>query len=750
MFEFLFKYPASVFSRGTFVLLGSWPRWVLYTTMLGCGLLLAGWLISTGKFALQRQRPRALFIGLLQWATLAVLLLLLWEPAISVTALRAQQNVVAVVVDDSHSMALKEGEQTRQRQAIQLLNAGLLKNLQSRFQVRLYSLSSGVSRLKSLDELHADRDSTQINHGLSELAEESATLPIGALLLLSDGADNAGGIAAQTLDEIRRRRLPVNTIGFGHDKLDHDVEIESVDVPAKALPSSRLRARVTIHQNGFNGQRTRLVASAGGTVLANKEVTLQNSPEQSEPIEFNAGTAGVKTVEVKIDPLAGETNLNNNRLTRVLSVDRSKRRILYIEGEPRWEYKFIRRAAEEDPALQVVSMLRTTQNKVYRQGTANANELANGFPAKPEELFEYQAMIVGSVESAFFTTTQQQMIQDFADRRGGGILFLAGRWGLSDGGYNHPPFTELLPVVLPQRRTTFQRSFVAAELTEAGKRSEICRIEEDPAKTADHWEVLPYLANYQDAGTPKPGATVLANVNAGGKRLPLLITQNYGRGRSAVLATAGTWRWRMQQPATDTSQATFWKQLLRWAAEAAPTPVVTTTATPNLMDSGRIQLRAEVRDKNYIPVSDAEVSAHIIQPDGSPQTIPLRSEPMKPGIYAADWDAPLTGAYVAEVSANRGKDRLGSDVLPFHRENGVAENFHREQNRDLLQKLAEDTGGHYYTPQTANRLVDEISYSEAGITSREIKDLWNMPVVFLLLLALRASEWLLRRRWGVV
>lgn len=750
MFEFLFKYPASVFSRGTFVLLGSWPTWLLYLGIAACGLVIAGWFVWKAKRLLPQIQKRAVAIALLQWTTLAVLLLLLWQPAISVTSLRAQQNIIAVVVDDSRSMALRDGSDPREQQAVDLLNHGLLKNLQARFQVRLYKLGDGVERVGALNQLHADAASTQIGRGLRELASEAATLPIGSVVLLTDGADNSGGIDTGTLADLRRRRLPVNTIGFGRETLLDDLEIEGVEVPAQTLPSSRLQARVALRQNGFGGQRTRLVASAGGTVLANREITLQNQPQQVETVEFNAGTAGVKNVAVKIDPLPGETNLGNNRVTRVLSVDRAKRRILYIEGEPRWEYKFIRRAADDDPALQLVSMLRTTQNKIYRQGTANASELQDGFPTKPEDLFAYQALIVGSVESAFFSRAQQQMISDFADRRGGGILFMAGRWALSDGGYDVPPFTQLLPVTLPQRRNTFQRNFVAAELTSAGKQSPICRIDENAEKSADHWEVLPYLTNYQDAGTPKPGATVLANVNAGGKHLPLLITENFGRGRTAVLATAGTWRWRMQQPATDTSQTAFWKQLLRWTSEASPATVVASLANPNLTDEGELVLRAEVRDKNYIPVSDAAVSAKMILPDGSRQTVALHSEPTKPGDYAADWNAGLAGAYIAEVSATRGQEQLGDDVLPFHRENGVAENFHREQNRDLLQKLAEDTGGRYYTPANASRLADEISYSQAGVTSREMKDLWNMPAVFLLLLTLRGAEWLLRRKWGVV
>ena len=89
-------------------------------------------------------------------------------------------------------------------------------------------------------------------------------------------------------------------------------------------------------------------------------------------------------------------------------------------------------------------------------------------------------------------------------------------------------------------------------------------------------------------------------------------------------------------------------------------------------------------------------------------------------------------------------------MLTFRREDGVAENFHTEQNRELLEKLSSETGGRYYKPSDAGKLSKEISYSEAGITVRETRDLWDMPAVFLLLLLLRSGEWLLRRRWGVI
>ncbi len=751
MFEFLFKYPVNVFTRGRFVLLGSWPRAVLVVGIgvVAAALALAMWR-RRGSLQPSFRGARAFVLWGLQSALLGLLLLVLWEPAISVTALKPQENVIAVLVDDSRSMALKDGSETREEQAKRVLDSQLLKDLRDRFQVRLYRLGAGVERIADSKQLSASQASTQIGRGLRQIADEAGTLPIGAVLLLSDGADNSGGVDLSTLSEIRRRRLPVNTIGFGSEQLSRDIEVDGLDLPPKTLEGSRLEAQVTIRQNGFGGKHARVVLSSGGSVLASRDVVLRDAAEQTQTVEFNAGRSGVKNVEARVDPLPGETNTENNRQTRVLSVDNTKRRILYVEGEPRWDYKFIRRAAEDDPAIQVVSMLRTTQNKIYRQGIANPNELAEGFPSKLEELFKYEGLVLGSVESGFFNVAQQEAIRDFADRRGGGLLFLGGRSALADGGYNVQPFTELLPVSLPARRNTFQRTFVAAELTDAGKKSLICRIEDDPQKSIDHWEILPYLANYQDPGTPKPGATVLARADVGGNRLPLLITENYGRGRTAVFATGGSWRWRMQQPVGDTSEETFWRQLLRWTAGGTPSAVVASTRNATLEDDGHMQLRAEVRDGSYQLAGDAQVSAHVVEPDGSAESVPLRPEPLTQGVYTADWNAPKAGSYVAEITARRGSQPLGKDVLSFRRQDGVAENYHREQNRELLQQLAQQTGGQYYKPGDAKRAAREIAFSEAGVTSRELRDLWDMPAVFLAVLLLKSTEWMLRRRWGVV
>jgi uncharacterized membrane protein len=746
MFQLLFKYPAAVFAKGKLVLLGAWPVWLMVVAMVLSAIALAFLLRRAGV-----ARSRAITLWSLQAATVILLLLLLWEPAISITTLRPQQNIVAVLVDTSQSMGLKDSGPARLEQAKRLLESRLLPDLRQRYQVRLYSMGETLNRLSQSQQLQPAAPATRINAALHQIADEAGTLPIGAIAVLTDGADTTGGIDAETMAELHRRRLPVNAIGFGRESISRDLELESFDITPKALTGSRVDASIRLRQSGFAGQDTKISVTSGGQVLASRAITLADAPEQIEHLDFSAGKEGIKNLEATVEPLDAEVNKKNNRLTSVMHIDGKKRRILYVEGEPRWEYKFLRRAVEDDPAITVISMLRTTQNKIYRQGISAPSELADGFPLKPEELFGYDGLVLGSVEAGFFNAAQQAAMRDFVDRRGAGILFLGGRSSLADGGYNAQPFAELLPVNLPHASSTFQRKFVAAELTAEGKRSLLCRIEDDPEKSAEHWDVLPYLADYQDAGAPKPGAVVLANVDVAGRKLPLLVTENYGAGRTGVFATGGSWRWRMQQPVGDVSQQTFWRQLLRWTVEGTPTRVTAVTSLRQLEDEGGINLRANVKDALYSPLTGAQVQAVITNPQGRTETIAFRSDPTKPGSYDAKWDAHLGGSYMAEVIAmGRDGKEAGRDVLTFRRDDGLAENFHQEQNRELLQKLATETGGHYYTPGSAPRLPDEIAFSDAGISSHELRDVWNMPIVFLLLLSLRVAEWGLRRKWGII
>jgi uncharacterized membrane protein len=775
MFEFLFKYPRSVYARGQFAFLGAWPKWMLVLLILAAAVALA-WLIRS---RLARAAPvmrgwRVWVIWGLQTLLAAVLLVLLWQPAITVAELKPQQNIIAVLVDDSHSMAISEDGSTRQAQAVKALQDGVLASLNRRFQTRLCRVDDVPRRIDSLDDLRPNAPSTRIGDSLKQLSDETSDLPIGAVVLLSDGDDNSGGISADAINALRARHIPVHTVGFGRERAAHDVELDDVVVAPRALADSRIAAKITFHQRGYAGAKINLTVralvendSAGRSkTLASRTISLgPDSNLQTETLMFDIGGAGAKTLQIAAGPLPGEENTANNALTRVVNVGSEPRRILYIEGEPRWEYKFIRQAEEDDRMVQIASMVRTSENKIYRQGIADPKELADGFPARAEDLFVYQGLIIGSVEAGYFSPGQQELIREFVDRRGGGLLLLGGQFSLADGGWNASKLTDLFPTTLPTQAGTFHReadprngtTHTTAELGSAGVDSIITRLVDDPAANAAKWKKLPYLMDYEDPGIPKPGAAVLANmITPEGRKLPLLITENFGRGRSAIMATGGSWRWQMSSPLGDTAHDLFWQQLLRWLVSDTPGHVAASVPAQMLLDNGAVTFTADVRDQQYNAASDAKVEAHILGPSGVSALVEMSPVPDSPGQFQAAWSASKTGAYLTEITAQRmdsasGKMKeLGRDVLTFQRMDGVAENFHTEQNRELLEHLAAQTGGQYWKPADLGKLAGAIPFSEAGVTMRETKDLWDLPLVFLVLLLLRFSEWWLRRRWGIV
>ncbi|MGH9415557.1 MAG: glutamine amidotransferase, partial [Terriglobales bacterium] len=413
MFETLFKYPYAAFERGELLLLGTAPRWLLVLLIVlssvGIGALLwarrARWVDS-----MRGWRLGALWV--LEAGTVALLWVLLWRPALAVTELKPRQNIVAVLLDDSRSMALAEGGATREQQAVQALQGGVLTDLQSKFQTRLYRLDTGVKRVADPAALSAAvAPATHIGSSLEQLVTETADLPLGAVVLLSDGGDNAGGIDRGVIESLRNRRIPVYTVGFGAQSADRDIEVEDVVVASRTLAGSRLSATVKFQQQGFSGRSSALTVRDGSKLLASNPITFgPDGQPQTENVLFNIGAAGARSLQFAVEPLAGEVNRANNTLSRLVYAEPEPQRILYFEGEPRWEYKFIRRAAGDDPMIQVVSMLRTTENKIYRQNVQDPQELAQGFPTRPEALFGYHALIIGSVEATYFTPGQRELI----------------------------------------------------------------------------------------------------------------------------------------------------------------------------------------------------------------------------------------------------------------------------------------------------------------------------------------------------
>jgi hypothetical protein len=194
----------------------------------------------------------------LETVFLALLLFLLWHPALSVARLRPQQNIVAVLIDASRSMALNDAGGTRLGAAEKALHSGLLDDLKKQFQVREYRFGETAERVAEGAAVQANLPATHLGESLDRVLAESSGLPLGSIVLLSDGSDNSGGVGRDTIARLRSQRVPVQTIGYGRERNDHDMELEDVSLPQRALAGSRLSATARFRQLGFGGTRCEL------------------------------------------------------------------------------------------------------------------------------------------------------------------------------------------------------------------------------------------------------------------------------------------------------------------------------------------------------------------------------------------------------------------------------------------------------------------------------------------------------------
>lgn len=744
VFELLFVHPLWAYRTGTFAFASAWPLWLLAACIVVAVALIALSLWPRRQVGL----GRLITVGLLQAALAALVLSLLWRPVLHVERVRDRENVLAVVLDASSSMAYGEGQQSRLQEAVAALRNGTLEQLEQTFDVRLFTFAETTAPLESLEAVPPPGPQTRIGDALTQVLQSAGIVPLAGIVLFSDGAENGETLDEERLADIASYGVPVHAVGLGSERVLNDVELEQLDLASRAPQGATLSARVGIRHHG--ARSTQLKVYDRDVLIATRTVALESETGQtSVSIDVPAGEPGTHELRFVLDPLPEERNTINNARRHVLDVPATRRNVLYIEGEPRWEYKFLRRAAERDRALRVASLVRTTPNKYYRQGVLSPEELADGFPSRPEDLFAYDAVIIGSYEAASLRPEQHGLLRDFVDRRGGSVLMLAGRHGLGAGGWQNTAIAQALPVRLNGKQaSSFVQRPARVQPTIYGADSPILRLDPDPRTNVERWRSLPALADYQSLGRLKPGAIVLLEATAERTRAPLLVWQHYGRGAAFVLGTASTMRWQMRLPPEDESHELFWRQLLHAIASTAP-PRASIEAQRSAYDDERnVELEAQLRDERFEPINGASVKIRV-----SPESEPEFEQDMRPsgrgdGRYVAAIDADSPGLYRIQMTAHVGDREVGRAITHVLRTDGVAEHFGTHQHRDVLERIAQMTGGRYWALDDLDALADAIPYSKAGVVERQTLDLWNLPIVFLTLLALKLGEWLVRLRWG--
>ncbi len=750
VFEALFTHPVWAYRTGTFAFASPWPLWLLIV-LIGVGVVVVSITLWRRRRHASHPLPagKLVLLGTLQVVFITVVLCLIWRPVLNVERVRDRENVLAVVLDASASMAYGEqGDRSRLQEAADALQGETLAALRKVFDVQLYSFSQQAQPLPTLDAVPPPGTQTRIGDALVQILQTAGSAPLAGVVLLSDGAENGDSLSEARLTEIASFGVPVHTVGLGPETHPADLEIERVDVASAAPAGATVAAQIGIRHDGAS--KTRLRVYDRDKLVVAREVDLPaDATMTSVRFDVPAGEPGTHELRFVLDPIEGETNLVNNERSHVMDVAARRRSILYVEGEPRWEYKFLRRAADGDRALRLVSLVRTTPNKHFRQGVNSPDELKDGFPRSAAELFSYDAVIIGSYEATTLDQEQHRLLKEFVDTRGGSVLMLAGRKGLSAGGWYNAPIAQTLPTHLPtgDNSAYVQRS-ASAQPTLYGLEYAVTRLDAETRRNAEAWKTLPALADYQTLGRMKPGAIVLLEAVGERAREPLLVWQRYGRGATYLLGTSSTMRWQMHLPPEDQRHEMFWRQFLHALVDTTPRRATLTSARSVYNDERSVTLEAEIFDADFNPVSDAEVELLIAPERDAPFTQLMRASGNGDGRYIATVDAPSTGLYRIDMRAQRHGAPVASATTHVRRTDGVVEHFATRQNRPVLERIADMTGGRYWPLDDLRGLAAAIPFSKAGIVERQTLDLWNLPIVLLLLLAVKVSEWLLRLRWG--
>lgn len=701
----------------------------------------------------------------LRVALLAVMVTLLLRPVVVVSSVIPRSSYVAVVVDDSLSMKLHDvpGGATRLdtvKQTLLNTSAGqtsFLNRLDQKFKTNLYGFSGALSRLKDGNDLFGEGRTSDLAGALEETIKRSSGMPLSAIVLATDGASNVPSDISTTLRELRARDIPVFTIGVGDTARPLDAELTRINMPRRVLVGSRVNIETFVGLNGYNNTKVLLGVREDGRAIKTEEFNLRGNDTQAINLEITPATPGVHRYTVEITPLDGEITVENNKQDALVEVIEGPLRLLHVEGEPRWELGKIRESlALNEKNVILVSLQRTGENKFYRQGIGNQVELATGFPATEEELFSYDGLVIGSVEAGFFTADQLRSIEAFVARRGGGLLALGGRLSFDGGKYKGTTIDDLLPVSLTGGPVDDANSFTPVYkplLTAAGQAHPITRLYEDRAQNQKTWNELPPVSVSQALTNVKPGATVLLEArkaDGAGAHIPLLVQQRYGRGQTLALTASDTWRWRMRMDSKNNAHETFWRQMLRYVVSGTPRQTEVSTAKDVYSLDDMINIVADVRDKKYNAAGDAQATARVTKPSGATVDVPLKFTTLNgANIYTGDFKADELGQHRIELigqSASLGQLSANANVLVSDLNR---EYYSAAQNSDLLKRIAAETGGKYYTPAQTQSLLDDLTYRQTPYSERVTKDLWDMPVNFLLLIGLLSAEWFLRKREGL-
>jgi uncharacterized membrane protein len=729
--------------------------------------------------------PRARrLLAALRGLCIVIAALFLLQPVLRLTRTEARRGSVAVLVDVSESMGIKDAadERTRLEAARALLTGGqraVLDGLRRIGDVRLFSFGALAAELPdeaALAQLRPEQKATAIGEALREAVRQAGREGLSGMVLLSDGVATRGDDPEEVA---RTLGVPVFPVGLGGRVGErgrfHDVGIAAVPQGPRFIVNNRATVKVQVTHAGLarftaTERELELRLTEGERDLAVETLALPAEDGTLErELSFVPREVGIRRLKVAVAALPEETVTENNARLFTVQVTDPRIRVLIVEGVVRSEYRFLRRVLESDPNLEVTSVVKLSGKRFLAQGAAPGLDLSRGLPARPEDYAKLDVVILGDIGREEFTGVQLEYLKDFV-AGGGALLTLGGYHAYGPGGYTDSALADALPVTMGGERDGHTEEAFVPVLTAPGREHLVFR------GCKEFFERLRARAVLDGANRvtgAKPGAVVLAvhpHERAAGRPMPVVAVQDYGAGRALSLTADTTWKWKFQVEAEgmDSPYYRFWRQSVRWLAdraetELAPDQLVRAWPVRVEYEPGEpVVIKARVRDRDGDPEERAVVEAAIHYPipvkaqtpDGEERveretTVRLEPLPLSLGEYQLSYDPPAAGLYHATARAALDGEQLGADRFEFVVGQAASEFDRVDLDEESLRAVAHRTGGVYHTLATVGRLPEELRQRRSLVAHRQEVSLWNAPWFFAVFLACATAEWVLRKRRGL-
>jgi hypothetical protein len=766
-----------------------WPQALTLVVIVGCAALFIWLYRREGQASL----PYKMGLAVLRMTLVLLTLFMLSEAVLSVE--RTGLPYFVVMVDDSASEQVADqyanpktrtalAELTRKSEPnrldvakswLQSDDAKVLRELQKQNKVRLYLVSTSARLLAEVDKVDDIKPAveklrkveptggqSQLGEGVRQVLTELRGAPPSAIAILTDGQTTDGIGLAKAAELAARKGVPLYTIGLGDPEPARDLELTELLVDDVVFVDDLVRFQAKLLSRGFAGQdvlvrlKERDRGSSDPNAARDLESITVKAPPDGQPLRIEIGHRPKQTGEIayilEIDPRPRELQAQNNRIERTINVRKEKLKVLLVDSEPRYEYRYLKNYLEREETIDL-SVVLLSSDPEYSEQDRTALPT---FPAAKDALFSYDVVLMGDADPSFLSASQMANLTEFVTERGGGILFIAGS-GFNPLAYKGTPLEVLLPIELAEARdpTAVGHAITAfrPELTGEGRSSPIFRFGDDEATSTQIWQNLPELFWYLEAPRKKPAALVLAEhptqVGSDGK-LPIFLYQFVGSGKSMFSAVDDTWRWRFR--VGDRYFGRFWIQTIRFLAHTkllGQKQAEVQTDRRRYQRNQPIQIRVRFPNPALAP-SGGEVVVQVERKGHGPRRLTLKQSPGTRNLFEGALPQAAEGDYQVRLLPPPVLE--GAIPTASFRVDAPAGEMERVQmNEPELIRAATTSAGRFYTPDaTASFLKDLPTPQKVPLDTDPPIPLWNTYPVLLVFLLVIGAEWVLRKRKQMV